>query len=292
MHHIVPKAPGVADPLHPRVPGSVRVPKPAAAHPAHPCDTSKASLACPHSGQPCPALTALFGPLAPPEAEARAWLSGLAPCTHCRVSFEAGHAALRHLRLGQREREILLAAEAGGPLCLTEPGMTRSLSAARRRAALSLGKAGLVAPCAGGSVTPAAGPPRATVELTLLGRFVLAAYGRFLKGGKPVRWTRPARGATLPGRDPSELLGETLARTEAALRCSLVELKGVLVAAISGRLKDAGQLDAVTRHLERKATLLKAVLTRARPTQEMSDDAPGIHAPALERRPADPIFRS
>jgi len=71
----------------------------------------------------------------------------------------------------------------------------------------------------------------------------------------------------LPGREPSELLGETLAGVEAALRSSLTELKGVLVAAISGRLKDAGLLDAVTRHLERKATLLKAVLERARPVQ-------------------------
>ena len=260
MHQIVPKASGVADALHHGVPG------PAAPYDARPpvaCDAPGAALACPHSGRPCPALAGLFGPLAPPEDEARAWLSGLAPCTHCRVSFAAGHASLRHLRLGQREREILLAAEAGGPLCVTEPGMSRSVSAARRRAALSLGKAGLVAPYGGGARQSAAGPLRATVELTELGRFVLAAYGRFLKGGKPVRWTRPARGAVLPGREPSELLGETLARTQAALRGSLTELKGVLVAAISGRLKDVGELDAVTRHLERKATLLKAVLERA-----------------------------
>ncbi len=253
MHQIVPKASGVAGAMHQMVPGPDALPR-----------AAPQALTCPHTGEACPALTALFGPLAPPEDEARAWLLELAPCPHCRVSFAAGHASLRHLRLGQREREILLAAEAGGPLCVTGPGMSRSVSAARRRAALSLGKAGLVAPCDGRARRSAAGPSRATVELTALGRFVLAAYGRFLKGGKPVRWTRPARGALLPGRDPSGLLGETLARTQAALRCSLTELTGVLVAAIGGRLKDAGQLDAVTRHLERKATLLKAVLARAR----------------------------
>jgi hypothetical protein len=255
MHQIVPKASGVARALHPIVPEPAGGPR-----------AAPSALACPHTGLGCPALTALFGPLAPPEDDARTWLQALAPCAHCRVSFEAGRAGLRHVRLGQREREILLlAAAAGGPVAVTEPGMSRSLSAARRRAALSLGKAGLVAPSDAGP--KAAGPPRATVGLTELGRYVLAAYGRFLEAGKPVRWTRPARGAALPGRDPADLLSEALARTEAALRDTLTELKGVLVAAIGGRLKDPDRLDAVTRHLERKATVLKAVLQPTRPAR-------------------------
>lgn len=246
MHQIVPKASGVAGAVHQVVPEPADLPR-----------EVRPAAACPHTGCACPALAALFGPLAPTEDEARAWFLGLAPCNLCRVSFEAGYAKLRHLRLGQRERDILRGAAAGA-LTVTEPGMSRSLSAARRRAALSLGRAGLVAPCAGGP--NAVHPPRAIVALTDLGRFVVLAYGRFLDAGKPVRWTRPQRGSVLPGRPPSELFPEVLARTETALRDTLTELKGVLVAAIGGRLKDPGRLDAVTRHLERKATLLKSVL--------------------------------
>jgi len=171
------------------------------------------------------------------------------------------------MRLGQREREILLATAAGGVFIVTEPGMSRSASAARRRAALSLGKAGLVAPTPmpqGEGPKGVARPPRATVTLTPLGRYVMAAYGRFLKAGKPVRWTRPARGIALPGNDPSQLRDEALALTESALRDTLAELKRVLLAAIGRPMKDPGLLDSVTRHLEYKATLLKAVLEPAR----------------------------
>ena len=169
------------------------------------------------------------------------------------------------MRLGQRERDILLAAAAHDALVLTEPGMSRSLSAARRRAALSLGKAGLVAPVVAlassrqkEAGSPAKTAPRATIALTPLGRYVMVAYGRYITAGKPVRWTRPARGAVLPGRDPADLIGETLALTQAALRDTLNDLKGVLIAAIGRPLKSPGLLDTVTRHLERKATLLKA----------------------------------
>lgn len=251
MHQIVPKAPHVAGPLHHGVPD-----------PGGPPSEAPSALACPHTGAQCPALAALFAPLAPSGDEARAWLQAIAPCSHCRVTFETGRDRLRHVRLGQREREILLAATAGGgALTLTEPGMSRSLSAARRRAALSLGKAGLVTP----SLAPSrGGPARATVALTELGRYVMAAYGRFLAAGKPVRWTRPARGVLLPGRDPCGLRDETLSGAEAALRGTLDELKGVLVAAIGRQLKEPARLDSVTRHLERKATLLKAVLQPAR----------------------------
>lgn len=251
MHQIVPKASAAAEHLYHEVPLADA-----------PSSRAAAALACPHTGTPCPALAALFAALEPSGDEAGAWLRSLAPCTHCRVASEAGRDTLRHLRLGQREREILLAATAGA-FTVTEPGMSRSLSAARRRAALSLGKAGLVAPEAGPK--RAGGPQRATVALTALGHYVMAAYGRFLKSGKPVRWTRPARGVNLPGRDPSELRDEALARTETALRETLDELKGVLIAAIGGKFKDPGRLDSITRHLELKATLLKSVLQPARP---------------------------
>jgi hypothetical protein len=230
------------------------------------------ALICEQSGAPCPALTALFGPLAPAADtpvgdQARAWVMSLAPCSNCRVAFESGQANLRKLRLGQREREILIAASGTGVFVVTEPGMSRSLSAARRRAALSLGKAGLVTPVAmpkGEGPPGVLRPPRATVTLTDLGRYVMAAYGRYLKGGKPIRWTRPARGITIPGRDPSTLRDEALCRTQSALRDTLNDLKGVLIAAITKPRGDASKLDAVTRHLEHKATLLKAVLEPAR----------------------------
>lgn len=256
MHQIVPKASGVAEDMHRQVPSADEAPCAAA------CPT-----ACPHTGEACPALAALFGPHHPTEDDARAWLLSVAPCARCRVAFDAGRVNLRHLRLGQREREILLAAAAGGPFVVTEPGMSRSLSAARRRAAHSLGKAGLVVSSSDRGASTATDALRARVQLTDLGRYVLAAYGRFLSSGKPVRWTRPARGVLLPGHHPSDLVGEALARTEAALRDTLTELKGVLVAAIGGRLKDPIRLDAVTLHLERKAALLKSVLQAGRPAQ-------------------------
>jgi hypothetical protein len=141
--------------------------------------------------------------------------------------------------------------------------MSRSLSAARRRAALSLGNAGLVVP-APAPKGEGGKPARAAVALTDLGRYVMAAYGRFIREGKPIRWTRPARGVAQPGSDPAELRDETLSRTETALRDTLAELKGVLVAAIARPMKDPERLDTVTRHLERKATLLKSVLAPAR----------------------------
>jgi len=256
MHQIVPKAPDVAGSAHHSVPAT-----PSAAR-----EVSSA-LACPHTGAACPALAHLFGSLSPDGEEAQAWIRSLAPCSRCRVASEDGCRKLRHMRLGQRERDILLAASEGGVFAVTEPGMSRSLSAARRRAALSLGKAGLVAPAAmprsqGGPV--GAGPARAAVALTDLGRYVMAAYGRFIREGKPIRWTRPARGVAQPGSDPAELRDETLSRTETALRDTLAELKGVLVAAIARPMKDPERLDTVTRHLEHKATLLKSVLAPAR----------------------------
>lgn len=259
VHQLASKASGVAAPLHQDVPELGEAP-------VVPSDASSAALTCPRTGAPCPALTSIFATVAPVGEDARGWVMALAPCGQCRVAFEAGRDGLRHLRLGQREREILVAT-AAGPLTLTEPGMTRSLSAARRRAALSLGKAGLVTPEVASTSKGSSGPKRATVALTELGAFVMAAYGRYLTAGKPVRWTRPARGVSLPGRDPAELAAETLSRTETALRDTLTELKGVLLAAIGGRLKDPARLDAVTRHLEQKATLLKSVLGAARPAR-------------------------
>lgn len=235
------------------------VPEPACAR-----AETQAAFVCRHTGRPCPALASLFAPLDPAGPEAREWIQALAPCGFCRIAFEAEREGLRRLRLGQREREILLAVSEAGVLVLTEPGMARSLSASRRRAAQSLTKAGLVAPV---SASPGARSARAAVTLTQLGRYVLAAYGRFLKAGKPLRWTRPAAGVELPGCDPALLRDEALARTHTALRTTLDDLKGVLVAAIARPSKDPGLLDRVTRHLEQKATLLKAVLDplRTRP---------------------------
>lgn len=222
------------------------------------------AFVCRHTGAACPALASLFAPLDPAGPEAREWVQALAPCGFCRVAFEAERDGLRRLRLGQREREILLGASEAGVLVLTERGMARSLSASRRRAAQSLARAGLVTPA---SALPRTRSARAAVTLTQLGRYVLAAYGRFLEGGKPVRWTRPATGVNLPGCDPALLRDEALARTHTALRATLEELKGVLVAAIARPPKDPGLLDRLTRHLEQKATLLKAVLEplKARP---------------------------
>ena len=252
VHHPMPKASDVAEPAPQHVP-----------EPETCADAVPAALICRHTGQACPALVSLFGGFSPSGPEARAWVQALAPCGHCRVSFEAERDGLRRLRLGQRERDILLAAsDAQGAFILTEPGMSRSLSASRRRAALSLAKSGLVQSV---TATPTGSrSPRSAVTLTLLGRYVMAAYGRFLKAGKPVRWTRPARGAELPGCDPTLLRDEALALTHTALHTTLDELKRVLIAAIARPSKDPGALDRLTRHLEDKAKVLKAVLAPLR----------------------------
>lgn len=229
------------------------------APPAHhvvPDAVAPHGFACPATGHPCPALAAVFGQVDPASEAALGWLGALAPCAGCRIACEHRLASLRHVRLGQREREILSGAAQSPVYVVTESGMSRSLSASRRRAAISLGKVGLVAPIAGGESSLL----RAAVSLTELGRYVMGAYGRFIVGGKAVRWTRPLKGVPLPGRDPSDLAGVALHNAEAALRDTLRDLKGVLVAAISGRFKDPGQLDTVTRHLEDKAILLRSVL--------------------------------
>lgn len=229
---------------------------PSAAH--GPAEVPEA-LICRHTGGACPALASLFAGFAPTGDDARAWVQALAPCGHCRVSFDAQRQGLRRLRLGQREREVLLAAsEAQGAFVLTAPGMSKSASASRRRAGLSLAKSGLVTSVA---VTPSGGrTTRSAVTLTVLGRYVMAAYGRFLEAGKPVRWTRPARGTEVPGCDPRLLKDEALALTHTALHATLEDLKRVLIAAISRPSKDPGALDRLTRHLETKATILRAVL--------------------------------
>lgn len=249
----MPAAPEVADAVQPHVPE----PRSNTGLPALARQPVPAALICRHTGAACPALMSLFASLDPAGPEAQEWVQALAPCGHCRVAFEAGRDGLRRLRLGLREREILLGASRTDVLVLTEPGMARSLSASRRRAAQSLARAGLVSPA---SAPRGTRTTRAAVTLTELGRYVLAAYGRFLEGGKPVRWTRPAAGVSLPGRDPSQLREEALTRTHTALRKTLDELKGVLVAVITGPPKDPDLIDRLTRHLERKATVLKAVL--------------------------------
>jgi hypothetical protein len=227
------------------------------------------ALICPHSGTPCPALTRLFGNRAIASETAKEWARKLAPCSSCRVDFEAQRSALRGVRLGQREREVLLGAAGSDIYIVTETGMSRSLSAARRRAAQSLMKAGLVSattncPDSQGQALPDQRQLRAQVSLTPLGRYVMAAFGRFIQGGKPVRWTRPAAGVVLPGREPSQLIDETVARTQAALKDTLNDLKRALVAALRP-VRDRETLDAVTRHLERKVEGLKELL-EARPS--------------------------
>ncbi len=71
------------------------------------------------------------------------------------------------------------------------------------------------------------------------------------------RVRRPA--IVLPGREPSQLIDETVARTQAALKDTLNDLKRALVAALRP-VRDRETLDAVTRHLERKVEGLKELL--------------------------------
>lgn len=256
-------------PVAPNVPGESHHPVPpprlgGETAPAAYVDPGADALLCPHSGTPCPALTRLFGNRPIASETAQDWARKLAPCSSCRVDFEAQRSALRGLRLGQREREVLLGAAGSDIYIVTEAGMSRSLSAARRRAAQSLMKAGLVSATNDTSEGKSQAladqsHARAQVSLTPLGRYVMAAFGRFIQGGKPVRWTRPAAGVAVPGKEPSQLIDETVARTQAALRDTLNDLKRALVAALRP-VRDRDTLDAVTRHLERKVEGLKELL--------------------------------
>jgi hypothetical protein len=196
--------------------------------------------------------------------EAQAWCQRLAPCNSCSVDFAARAASLKGLRLGKREREILVGAAAQETYAVTAPGMTRPMSAARRRAAQTLARAGLVAPAGKGDGPPAPSlQTRAAVRLTPLGLYVLAAFGRFIEGGKAVRWDRPRAGVPIPGREPNSLSHEVLERTRAELHTTLDELKRVLIAAVARPVRDPGLLDSVTRHLQTKAKGLRDLLEPA-----------------------------
>ncbi|MFA5950791.1 MAG: hypothetical protein WC807_10970 [Hyphomicrobium sp.] len=243
-------------PLAPDVPAEThRCVPPATADAAGRAGPCSGALKCPHMAGLCPALATLFASKKIADSSAaNEWTKRIAPCGSCRVAFESGRAVLRGVRLGQREREVLIGASQSESFAVTAPGMTRSLSAARRRAAQQLIGAGLVASVAEGA------RGRATVELTALGHYVMAAYGRFILTGKPVRWDRPASKVALPGRDPHGLVDEAVGLTQTAMRETLDELKRVLIAAVGRPVKDPMQLDRVTRHLERKATGLRELL--------------------------------
>ena len=229
-------------------------------------EVANGARSCPHMADPCPALVSLLGHTGVDSTEARAWIARVRPCESCRVSFEARRASLKGLRLGSREREILAGAAAEEVFVVTAPGMSRSLSAARRRAAQTLTRAGLVgAPPKGDGPGGAPVQARAAVVLTTMGRYVLAAFGRFIEGDKPVRWTRPRAGVALPGREPSALVAEALELARAELHATLVDLKRVLFAAVARPVRDPGLLDSVTRQLQVKAKGLRDLLEPAGP---------------------------
>lgn len=215
---------------------------------------------CMHSGAPCPALAGLVGHRSTRlSAEALAWSRRLAPCSHCSVALTGG---LKGLRLGKHERAILMGAAAGDLFVVTAPGMTRAVSGARRRAAQTLVREGLVRAHAAEPAPPAPSglKGRAAVTMTPFGHYTLAAYGRFIAAGKPVRWDRPRAGVPLPGRSPQALAQEVAERTRAELQGTLDDLKRVLIAAVGRPVRDPRLLDTVTQHLEEKAKGLRDLL--------------------------------
>jgi hypothetical protein len=150
---------------------------------------------------------------------------------------------------------------AGDLFVVTAPGMTRAVSGARRRAAQSLERAGLVRTQAQpAAAAPSGAKGRAAVTITPLGHYVLAAYGRFVAAGKPVRWDRPRAGIPMPGREPHLLAHEVAERTRAELQRTLDDLKRVLIAAVGRPVRDPRLLDSVTQHLEDKAKGLRDLL--------------------------------
>lgn len=229
---------------------------------------AEAALACPHLASLCPALAGLIGNSSVVSEEARDWTERVRPCASCRVAMNARRTQLAGLRLGKREREVLLGAARHEVFTVTSPGIGRSASAALRRAAQTLRRAGLLEPAIDpahpGAAEPGTASLRAAVTLTPFGRYAMAAFGRFIERGSPVRWTRPKAGVPLPGKDPSDLVDEALALTRAELHRTLDELKRVLLAAIARPVRDPALLDAVTRRLQGKAQGLRDLLEAKR----------------------------
>ncbi len=263
MHRLVPAAfDDAADreqKLSPASPGAAIAPAPA-----------EAALACPHTAVLCPALAGLIGNSSAVGGEAREWAERVRPCASCRVAMGAKRTQLSGLRLGKREREVLLGAARHEVYTVTSPGIGRSASAALRRAAQTLRRAGLlepaVDPAQAGAQEPGASSLRATVTLTPFGRYAMAAFGRFIERGSPVRWTRPRAGVPMPGKDPADLVEEALALARAELHRTLDELKRVLLAAVARPVRDPALLDAVTRRLQGKAQGLRDLLDARRGT--------------------------
>jgi hypothetical protein len=266
MHRLGPAATQVArEALNPAPPVALPAAPAAGQHPAeaHPAQLC-APMACPHTAAPCPALKNLLGHSKLVSEEARAWSQRLAPCSACRIDFAARAGALKGLRLGKREREILAGAAVQEIYVVTAPGMARATSAARRRAAQTLARAGLVGgPAKSENGAAPTAQARAAVALTPLGLYVLAAFGRFIETGKAVRWDRPRAHVPMPGREPQSLAHEVLERTRTELHATLDELKRVLIAAVARPVRDPGLLESVTRHLQSKAKGLRDLLEPA-----------------------------
>lgn len=258
------------------VPAAVFAGRSKPAPPAEPvavAEPAGSALDCLHAARPCPALVGLIGNSGSVSAEARDWVRRLQPCASCRVAMEAKRRQLSGLRLGKRERDVLLGASRQEAYVVTAPGLSRAASAALRRAARTLRQAGLVEPAAGTLESPGTG--RATVSLTPFGRYMMAAFGRFLERGTAVRWTRAKTGVAIPGREPEALVSEALALTREELARTLDELKRVLIAAIGRPVRDPARLETLTRHLQSKAQGLRDLLEQ--------DRALADHAPAQQK---------
>ncbi len=169
MHRLVPAAfDDAADreqKLSPASPGAAIAPAPA-----------QAALACPHTAVLCPALAGLIGNSSAVGDEAREWAERLRPCASCRVAMGAKRTQLSGLRLGKREREVLLGAARHEVYTVTSPGIGRSASAALRRAAQTLRRAGLLEP----AVDPVQGGSPGAGRL-------LAPRGRHADAVRPLR---------------------------------------------------------------------------------------------------------
>ena len=197
--------------------------------------------------------------------EARAWSQRLAPCASCRIDYAARARALKGLRLGKREREILVGAAAQEVLVVTAPGMARAMSAARRRAA-QYARARRPG-CRGGNSLKRSGSERASPRRRHAdaARPLRACRLRtiYRGGAKAVRWDRPRANVPVPGREPESLAHAVAERTRAELHATLDELKRVLIAAVARPVRDPALLDSVTRHLQSKAKGLRDLLEPA-----------------------------
>ena len=273
--------------------------------------TDATSYVCAVDGSPCEVI-ALVEPLvraviADDEERGAALEATLPflPCSSCRVA-EAGAKRLAGVKLGRRERRILLdaarAAEGprdrpGTPVVIVTDQPERAAREANRRAVRTLVGRGLIE-----TGRNTAGPRiRRGVRLSPLGGAAVRLLRPDLESGRPIRWERHVAEIVALARRDMDWLRERFARTiESAVSFD------TLVGAVAGRRGDGDSVEPLPQRAALLGSVLRALATpapeptcrrcgQARDPRALEPDGPSLCGQCwaelgrawLERHPAD-----